>query len=196
MNIWFNGAARSQGGGPTCVSERGGGASGSLANPCDGLAGSRVRHTRQPNRRASRVINFSVGRWLTAQTLKKRRPGGAGPSAVHGSSGAGALGGCDSTAPLQCHFSEMGSRANGRCSSKKPRHANRGFQRPRFRRNEEILPDLTSLCRWIAPNFRMFAEFRPRRSPVKHCGGFSRFLRGVAGNLWWARGTRPPLFRS
>ena len=179
MNIWFNGAARSQGGGPTCVSKRGGGASGSLANPRDGLAGSRVRHTRRP---ASRVINFSVGRWLTAQTLKKRRPGGAGPSAVHGSSGAGALGGCDSTVPL--HFSEMGSRAKGRCSSRSPGTRTGASSGP--------VSDETKR----APNFRMFAEFRPRRSPVKHCGGFSRFLRGVAGNLWWARGTRPPLFRS
>jgi hypothetical protein len=158
VNIWFNGAARSQGGGPTCVSERGGGASGSLANPCDGLAGSRVRHTRQPNRRASRVINFSVGRWLTAQTLKKRRPGGAGPSAVHRSSGAGALGGCDSTALLQCHFSEMGSRANGRCSSRSPGTRTGASSGP--------VSDETKR----APNFRMFAEFRPRRSPVKHCG--------------------------
>ena len=161
MNIWFNGAARSQGGGPTCVSERGGGDSGSLANPRDGLAGSRVRHTRRPNRRASRVINFSVGRWLTAQTLKKRRPGGAGPSAVHGSSGAGALG--DAIAPLPFIFRRWVPGLRAAAQVEAPA-TNRGFQRPRFRRNEEILPGLTSLCRWIAP------KFRPRRSPVKHCG--------------------------
>jgi hypothetical protein len=195
VNIWFNGAARSQGGGPTCVSERGGGASGSLANPCDGLAGSRVRHTRQPNRRASRVINFSVGRWLTAQTLKKRRPGGAGPSAVHGSSGAGALGGCDSTAPLQCYFSEMGSRANGRCSSRSPARepglpaapfpTERGdFAGP----NQPLSLDSTQL--------QDVRRVPTKKKPRQALRGFSQFLRGVAGNLWWARGTRPPLFRS
>jgi hypothetical protein len=179
VNIWFNGAARSQGGGPTCVSERGGEASGSLANPCDGLAGSRVRHTRQPNRRASRVINFSVGRWLTAQTLKKRRPGGAGPSAVHGSSGAGALGDAIAPLPFNVIFRRWvpGLTAAAQAEA---RHANRGFQRPRFRRNE-ILPGLTSLCRWIAPNFRMFAEFRPRRSPVKHCGASPSSCGGSQG---------------
>jgi len=175
VNIWFNGAARSQGGGPTCVSKRGGGASGSLANPRDGLAGSRVRHTRRPNRRASRVINFSVGRWLTAQTLKKRRPGGAGPSAVHGSSGAGALGGCDSTAPL--HFSEMGSRAKGRCSSRSPG----------TRTGAPAAPFPTERGDFAGPNQPLSldsTQIPTKKKPRQALRGFSRFLRGVAGNLW------------
>jgi len=177
VNIWFNGAARSQGGGPTCVSKRGGGASGSLANPRDGLAGSRVRHTRRPNRRASRVINFSVGRWLTAQTLKKRRPGGAGPSAVHGSSGAGALGGCDSTAPLQCHFSEMVPGLTAAAQAEAP------AREPGL----PAAPFPTERGDFAGPNQPLSldsTQIPTKKKPRQALRGFSRFLRGVAGNLW------------
>jgi len=187
VNIWFNGAARSQGGGPTCVSKRGGGASGSLANPRDGLAGSRVRHTRRPNRRASRVINFSVGRWLTAQTLKKRRPGGAGPSAVHGSSGAGALG--DAIAPLPFIFRRWvpGLRAAAQVEA------------PAREPGLPAAPFPTERGDFAGPNQPLSldsTQIPTKKKPRQALRGFSRFLRGVAGNLWWARGTRPPLFRS
>ena len=171
MNIWFNGAPRSQGGGPTCVSERGGGASRSLANPCDGLAGSRVRHTRQPNRRASRVINFSVARWLTARRKKNEGPVGPGLQPL------GPLGDAIAPLPFNVIFRRWVPGLTAAAQAEAP------AREPGL----PAAPFPTERGDFAGPNQPLSldsTQIPTKKKPRQALRGFSRFLRGVPGNLW------------